>query len=124
MDYLYKILIIDDSFSIINELANLLVGHHMEVVTASNGEEGIDALKNNEDINLCISDLNMHVMDGLSMLENIRKELPDLEIPFIMLTTEFDVELKRKGKSLGVKGWVVKPFNRMRVVEDIYKLLA
>jgi two-component system chemotaxis response regulator CheY len=58
------------------------------------------------------------------MVEEIRK-LPEHKFtPIVMLTTEKKEELKARGKSLGVKAWLVKPFNKNKFLMALEKLLG
>jgi len=121
--YMGNVLIVDDS-SLIRSVASSAAkeaGHN--VIVAGNGQEGLDAMKNNE-INIVFSDVNMPVMGGLEMVKNIKNDPAYKFIPVIMLTTESNPELKAKGKALGVKAWMLKPFNKDKFFMALKKLLA
>ncbi|TVZ41688.1 two-component system chemotaxis response regulator CheY [Alteromonadaceae bacterium 2753L.S.0a.02] len=118
-----NVLIADDSAVMVNEVSSFLKQHSIDSVIACNGQEGFNILKENLDIPLAIVDINMPVLDGLSMIEKVRNELPDCQTKFIMLTTEFGRESKERGRSLGVKGWIIKPFQGDMVIEAIKKFL-
>ena len=118
-----KILIVDDS-SLIRSVASDATkeaGH--EPVTAENGEEGLQALKS-EKIDLIFSDVNMPVMGGLEMVEKIKSDENYKYIPIVMLTTESNPDLKAKGQALGVKAWMLKPFNKNKFFMAVKKLLS
>jgi len=117
------VLLVDDSAMMVNEVSSFLNAQDIECLVASNGLEGYQTLKSRSDIALAIVDVNMPVMDGLSMIEKVRKELPDCAASFIMLTTEFDREHKERGKTLGVKGWIIKPFRGENAIGIIRKFL-
>ncbi|MEO0442878.1 MAG: response regulator [Pseudomonadota bacterium] len=117
------VLIVDDSPSISNEVATFLQRHGIDCTKAATGLEGLQCLRENPYIKLAIVDFNMPEMDGLTMIEEIKKESPDLKTAFIMLTTEFDRAKRDKGKALGLKGWIVKPFNGERAIATIKKLI-
>ena len=117
------ILIVDDS-SLIRSVASEAIEEAGHVpITANNGAEGLDALAANQ-IDLIFSDVNMPVMGGLEMVENIRKNEDYKFIPIVMLTTESRPELKEKGKALGAKAWLVKPFNKEKFTLVVKKLLG
>jgi two-component system chemotaxis response regulator CheY len=63
-------------------------------------------------------------MDGLTMVEKIRKELGNSAVHVVMLTTESSPAMKERGKAAGVKGWIVKPFKGEAVLETFKKLAA
>jgi two-component system chemotaxis response regulator CheY len=116
------ILIVDDSSMIRSVTQNVALEKGLKVITANDGAQGIEKAKANK-IDLIFSDVNMPVMDGLTMVENIKK-LPELSfVPVVMLTTEKKEELKQKGKKLGVKAWMVKPFNKEKFSMVLEKIL-
>ncbi len=81
-----------------------------EVFHASNGQEGLDLIKNKEDLDFIITDLHMPIMDGITMLQELKID-PNYtrNIPVLMLTTEASKELKKKGQEAGVSRWLLKP---------------
>ena len=118
-----KILVVDDSATVRNEVSNFLQAQSIEVTTAIDGKDGLDKLRTDSEIALVISDVNMPNLDGLSMVERMRNELRH-RAPVIMLTTESDPKMKERGKAAGVKGWIVKPFNGPAVLPGLKRLLA
>ena len=119
-----KVLVVDDSATVRDEVRKYLSSNGIEVITANDGSDGLSKLKSNSDIKLVISDVNMPVMDGLTMAEKIRSELGNQTVNIIMLTTESDPRMKSRGKDAGVKGWIVKPFNGSAIVGAVKKMIA
>jgi len=74
-------------------------------------------------IHLIISDVNMPVMDGLAMVQEIKKMPAYKFTPIIMLTTEAGSDKKEQGKSLGAKAWMVKPFKPDQMLDAVSKLI-
>lgn len=118
------ILVVDDSSTVRNEVSGFLSQHGFEVAVAADGRAGLDCLRAQPGIRLVICDVNMPVMDGITMAEKVRGELNNSAVPIIMLTTENDPKLKERGKAAGVRGWIVKPFNGNAVIGAIRKLVA
>lgn len=105
-----KIMIVDDSGTIRQQVAAALTGAGFAMAEAIDGEDGLAKLTAAQDVALVICDVNMPKLNGLDMLEKLRK-VPRLEtVPVIMLTTEGQPEHIARAKSLGAKGWLVKPF--------------
>jgi len=102
-----KILVVDDSSTVRDEVAGFLKKNGLDVDTAVDGRDGLAKLKASPGIKLVISDVNMPNMDGLNI---------------IMLTTESSPAMKERGKAAGVKGWIVKPFKGDAVLETFRKL--
>lgn len=119
-----KILVVDDSGTVRDEVAGFLKTHGLDVATAVDGRDGLAKLKADSAIKLVVSDVNMPNMDGLTMAEKIRGELKNAEVNLIMLTTESSPSMKERGKAAGIKGWIVKPFNGPVVLETFKKLAA
>ncbi len=117
-----KILVVDDSSTVRDEVAGFLRKHGLDVDTAVDGKDGLARLRANSGIRLVISDVNMPNMDGLTMVEKIRGELANKTVNVVMLTTESSPAMKERGKAAGVKGWIVKPFKGEAVLDAFRKM--
>jgi len=118
-----KILIVDDA-SLIRSVARKAAaeaGH--EVTVAEDGQKGLDALAHTK-FDLIFSDVNMPVMGGLEMVGKIKQMEEYKFTPIVMLTTESNPDLKAQGKELGVKAWLLKPFNKDKFLMALEKLLG
>jgi len=104
-----KILIIDDEEDLTFFVkANLeLVGDY-EVITATNGKEGV-AIAASSDVDIILLDIMMPKMDGFEVLDKIKKTKKILSIPVIMLTAKGDIESKIKAAGLYDEDYIVKP---------------
>lgn len=119
-----KILVVDDSSTVRDEVAGALRNAGLDVSTAIDGKDGLVKLKADPGIKLVVSDVNMPNMDGLTMVEKIRSELKNTTVAIIMLTTESSPSMKERGKAAGIKGWIVKPFRAEAVIETFKKLVS
>jgi two-component system, chemotaxis family, chemotaxis protein CheY len=117
-----KILVVDDSSTVRDEVSGFLRKNGLDVDTAVDGKDGLTKVQANPGIRLIISDVNMPNMDGLTMAEKIRGDLGNKTVNIIMLTTESSPAMKERGKAAGVKGWIVKPFKGDAVLETFKKL--
>jgi two-component system chemotaxis response regulator CheY len=117
------VLIVDDA-SLIRSVANSAAkAAGYNTILATNGQEGFDMLEANN-VDMVFSDVNMPVMGGLEMVEKIRSLEKYKFLPIVMLTTESNPVLKEKGKALGVKAWLLKPFNKDKFLLVLKKLLG
>jgi two-component system nitrogen regulation response regulator NtrX len=108
-----KILIIDDEKAIRNTLREILEYESYLVDEASNGEEGLEKIENEEyDAVLC--DVKMPKMDGMTVLEKSREI--DEDLPFIMISGHGNVEMAVEASKKGAFDFIVKP-------PDLNKLL-
>ena len=118
-----QVLIVDDSRSIRELLASVLVNAGFDVTSADDGQQGLDKARSH-DYDLVITDVNMPVMNGIDLLKKLRA-LPAYNFkPILILTTEFSQEMKLKGKEAGATGWMVKPFDPEKLVGVLRKILG
>lgn len=104
-----KILIVDDSQTVRTPLRRYIEAEGCEVIEAEDGQQAIDILKKNKDIQLVFTDLNMPVIDGLQMLKIIRNLDGLKNIPVVIISTENHDAMILKAKEIGIQGWIVKP---------------
>ena len=100
------ILIIDDENSIRSTLKEILVYEKYLVLEASNGLEGIELIKK-EQIDLVLCDIKMPKMDGVELLEAVKKIKP--EIPKVMISGHGDMETAINTMRLGAFDYISKP---------------
>jgi two-component system chemotaxis response regulator CheY len=118
-----NILTVDDSASIRLTTNVALSSAGYAVTEAVNGAEGI-AKATSGQFDLIVTDLNMPVMDGLTMIEELRKLPAQAGVPIIFLTTESDADLKARAKAAGATGWLTKPFDPENLVKIVKKVLG
>ena len=73
---------------------------------------------------LLFSDVNMPEMNGLDLAKALKATDSVKNKPLLALTTENSVEMKQKGKAIGIAGWVVKPFSEKKIVMAVKKVLG
>ena len=117
------IMIVDDSASLRQVVSIALKGAGYDVLEAEHGKDALGKLDGRK-INLIVSDVNMPVMDGITLVQEVKK-LPSYKFtPIIMLTTEGSDEKKQKGKLAGAKAWIVKPFQPEQMLKAVSTLIA
>ncbi|MEN0066616.1 MAG: response regulator [Myxococcota bacterium] len=119
-----KVLIVDDSATVRQQVGGALRQAGFEVVEADNGQKGADTIESRSDISLVVCDVNMPIMNGMQMLERVKGGGKHAELPILMLTTESRPELIQKAKSLGAKGWIIKPFKADLLVKAVTQLTS
>ncbi len=115
-----KVLYVDDAPSI-RKLVYLVLHEQFDLTLAENGQEGLDAIEK-QPFDVIISDVTMPVMDGLEFLQKLRQHKNSKETPTLMLITESDPELKEQAKALGANGWIVKPFDPIKLIHTLQQL--
>jgi two-component system, chemotaxis family, chemotaxis protein CheY len=108
---------------VINLLKEL--GYH-KVSEAEDGEKGLKLLQTPDlatPINFVVSDWNMPVMDGLTMLQNIRADPNLAKLPVLMVTAEAKKENIIAAAQAGADGYIVKPFTAATLKEKLDKII-
>jgi two-component system, chemotaxis family, chemotaxis protein CheY len=118
-----KIMLIDDSATMLMSVKSTLEMSEFEVETAGDGVEALGKIKGGYKPDLIITDVNMPNMGGLEFIEAARA-LPALKFtPILTLTTESETAAREKGKRLGATGWLVKPVGGADLVNVIKQVL-
>ena len=117
-----RVLIIDDSLMVRQQVSRTLSGAGFTIVEACDGIDGHEKLATTTNVRLIVCDVNMPRMNGVEFLEKL--STMGTSIPVVMLTTEGQPELIQKAKALGAKGWIVKPFKPEMLVAAAKKLAS
>lgn len=116
-----KILIVDDSVTVRQQVGIALTQAGFETAEAADGVDGLQVLAKGG-IAMVICDVNMPRMSGLDMLEHMARDPNFAKIPVVMLTTEGQPALVERAKKAGAKGWIVKPFKPDLMIAAVRKL--
>src|SRR5437016_2216855 len=117
-----KVLIIDDSMMVRQQVGRALTAAGFSVVEAIDGVDALQKLESSPEMRLVVCDVNMPRMNGIEFLERLNAD--HSSVPVVMLTTEGQPELIQRAKALGAKGWIVKPFKPDLLVAAARKLTA
>jgi two-component system, chemotaxis family, chemotaxis protein CheY len=116
-----KVLIVDDSLTVRQQVTAALSSAGFQVLEAENGLQALELLKT-VGFSLVICDVNMPEMGGLELLEEVRgAALPGIP-PIVMLTSEGRADLIDRAKKAGARGWLVKPLKADQLVAVARKL--
>ena len=117
-----KILVVDDSRTVRQQVASVLSQAGYQVVDASDGVEAIEKIEANADLAMVICDVNMPRMNGIDMLLLLKKDERYASLAVLMLTTEGQPGPIQRAKQAGAKGWIVKPFSPDTLLAAVRKL--
>ena len=117
------VLTVDDSRTMRDMLRMALAEAGFRVVQAEDGLHGLDVLKA-EQPQVVITDINMPRMDGFGFIEAVRKDNAYRAVPILVLTTESDDDKKMRARRAGATGWIVKPFDPVKLVAAIRRVAA
>jgi two-component system chemotaxis response regulator CheY len=104
-----KILIIDDSPTMLASVEGMLSRGGHDVETALSAEDALGKLKAGSKPRLIITDLNMGTMNGIEFIRAAKKLPACVFTPMILLTTESQDEKRQEARAAGAAGWLVKP---------------
>lgn len=118
------ILVVDDYQTMVRIIRNLLkqVGYE-NVDDAANGEEALRKLRERR-YSLIISDWNMEPMTGFQLLQKVREQGNNGDVPFIMVTAESKTDNVIAARRAGVSHYIVKPFNAATLKSKIDAIFA
>lgn len=115
------VLAIDDSRTIREMLSASLSDAGFNVHLAVDGQEGLEQLTAVSP-DVVITDINMPKLDGFGFIERARAMHEWRAVPILVLTTESAADLKERARNAGATGWIVKPFDDVRLVAAIRKV--
>lgn len=115
-----KILVVDDELSIVTLLQFNIEKAGLEVITASDGQEGYE-LAIAEKPDLIVLDLMLPGMDGIEVTKKLRSE--KIDVPILMLTAKDEELDKIIGLELGADDYLTKPFSPREVVARIKAIM-
>jgi DNA-binding NtrC family response regulator len=114
-----RLMIVDDEIDFLDSLKKVLQRRNMEVITASGGEQALGMLRS-ELVDIMILDVKMPGMDGMEVLQYVKKDFPSVEI--ILLSGHPSVEAALEGVRLGASEYLKKPPDIDDLTETIRKL--
>ena len=121
-DDLPLVLMVEDNVDLIRYVKKEL-SEQFNIIEARNGEEGL-SLAQKRIPDLIVSDIMMPIMDGVTLIQNLRGDDRTSHIPIILLTARDDAEMKVKGFEMGAEQYLVKPFEIDELSARIKSLLS
>lgn len=111
-----KVLIVDDDVRNIFALMSALESHGLEVAVGRNGQEAIEYLKSDPDVDLVLMDIMMPKMDGYEAMSYIRNEMSNSKLPIIALTAKAMKGDSEKCIEAGASDYLPKPVDLSRLM--------
>ena len=122
----YRIMIVDDSSTIRDIIEKVFIIAKIpvrEFIECNNGKEALNIL-NKKWIDLVITDLSMPVMDGYSLIKEIRSRREFNALPVIVVSTQGSEKQKEELKTMGVVDILQKPFFPEQIRDSITRSLG
>jgi two-component system chemotaxis response regulator CheY len=118
----WSILVVDDSATARSQLRVAFEAKGAKVLEAENGREGLWRARA-EKVDLIFSDIHMPVMDGLQMIQELRKHPDYAGVPIFVLTSDAAGTRAAEGKKAGANAWIIKPINPELLWKAVEKAL-
>ncbi len=115
------VLIVDDEANYTLILSAILEDEGFETLTANSGPDALEILSES-DVDLVLTDMKMPVMDGIDLLERVKKE--DADLPVIMMTAHGTVEKAVEAMRKGAYNYILKPFDNQQLVLYVNKAVS
>lgn len=112
----HTILVVEDDAGLREAINIYLKSQGYQTILAENGREGLDALAKADHVHLAIVDLMMPVMDGLTMIQEVRKIH---DFPIIILSARSEEIDKINGLTMGADDYLTKPFSSMELLTRV-----
>ena len=118
-----SVLVVDDSVAIRQMVEFTLKKASYQVTTAGNGKEALELCKGRK-FDFVLTDQNMPIMDGLTLIKSLRTLSAYAKTPIVVLTTEASDAMKAQGRAAGATGWMVKPFDPNKLLDIAARVLG
>lgn len=115
----FNVLYVEDNEDARNETKQILKDFFKNVITAVDGEDGLDKFKNNQ-VDVVITDINMPKMNGLEMIRHIKEIKPDIST--LVVSAYNETEYFIEAIKLGIDGFILKPFEIEQFVDMLQKI--
>jgi len=114
---LLKILFVEDEEDLIEIITDTLTKINANFLTAKNGKEALEIFEKESDIDVIVTDINMPVMNGILMIEELRNNNND--IPIIVMSAHTESDYIERAKELGVDNYLLKPFDFIKFIDIV-----
>ena len=118
-----RVLVAEDDSISMRVITVTLEKRDFEVIGVQSGQEAIDFLRKDSQVDLIVSDIMMPKVDGFGLLEYVRGNKKTADVPVILCTALHDEKSVVRGISLGANDYIAKPVQSDLLLEKISKIL-
>jgi len=115
-----KLLFVEDEMDLVEIITDTLQKLDANFLSAKNGQEALDLIEKNDDIDIIVTDINMPVMNGLVMIKKLRDK--GNNTPIIIMSAHTETDYINKAKELGVDNYLLKPFDFIKFIDLITEM--
>lgn len=117
-----NVLYIEDNIYVQQQTTKMLQSFFNDIYIANNGKEALDLFKKNNFYHIIITDIEMPFIDGVSLIESIRKF--NKKIPIIVLSAHDDKNYFLKTINAGIDGYILKPYTLEQISETLEYIIV
>lgn len=118
-----RVLVVDDDHDILKMVRHILVQHY-DVVTADDGQLGLEKALEQPHPDLIVTDVAMPNLDGLEMAQALKAQAETKNIPVIFLTSRDQPADVIDGIKAGARHYITKPFKMSELLATVSKILG
>ncbi|MCK6262563.1 diguanylate cyclase [Vibrio sp. ZSDE26] len=119
----HKALVVDDSMVVRKHISQLLEDQYITVIQAEDGQQAIDILEKDSDVTFVITDHDMPIKDGISMIREIRTKYDKNDLAILGLSGSDDRTMTARYLKAGANDFLHKPFNQEEFFCRVHQIL-
>ncbi len=108
----HKCLVVDDSMTVRRHVVQLLEHQYIQTLQAENGQQAIEVIEQNPDITLVLTDHDMPIKDGITMIRELRQKLDKNQLAILGISGSDDHSMTARFLKAGANDFLYKPFNQ------------
>ena len=115
-----KLLFVEDEVDLVEIITDTLKKLDVNFLSAKNGQEALEIIEQNIDIDIIITDINMPIMNGLTMIQELKNK--NYDKPIIIMSAHTESDYINRAKKLGVDHYLLKPFDFIKFIDLITEM--
>ncbi|HDM8212184.1 TPA: diguanylate cyclase [Vibrio harveyi] len=119
----HKCLVVDDSMTVRRHVVQLLEHQYIQTLQAENGQQAIEVIEQNPDITLVLTDHDMPVKDGITMIRELRQKLDKNQLAILGISGSDDHSMTARFLKAGANDFLYKPFNQEEFFCRVHQIL-
>ncbi|ENG7518298.1 diguanylate cyclase [Vibrio harveyi] len=119
----HKCLVVDDSMTVRRHVVQLLEHQYIQTLHAENGQQAIEVIEQNPDITLVLTDHDMPIKDGITMIRELRQKLDKNQLAILGISGSDDHSMTARFLKAGANDFLYKPFNQEEFFCRVHQIL-
>ncbi|AIV06480.1 diguanylate cyclase [Vibrio harveyi] len=119
----HKCLVVDDSMTVRRHVVQLLEHQYIQTLQAENGQQAIEVIEQSPDITLVLTDHDMPIKDGITMIRELRQKLDKNQLAILGISGSDDHSMTARFLKAGANDFLYKPFNQEEFFCRVHQIL-